>query len=248
MPSPKELAEVRARIRELITEFTQQDMPSDELGERLHRLGVQNGRPVLNMLVTMAVNGMRQLQRTVPGAQLGGIARHLQDSVSVHGEPYSSMVYGLTEAMRLGVQRAPEGAQQAINEVWRSWGPDAVEIGVTIVVILYGEIAKARGIGIAQAWAEAAERDVREIETHLATPLAIAEQRVWDTGFTDAEYRTLMTRIQSVLIGAEAFGKDSVGLGDLARTRDRKEAIVGLMQAIKDERGRRGGEEPPAET
>jgi hypothetical protein len=251
VPSPNDRASIHARVRSAITQSIADEPNARVIDARLVRLGEQCGSCGLSVLAAMALNAMREVVNAVPGAQMAGVAGEVQRSIGRFGEPYRSIVHGITSTMRLQAGGSPQHAKKELTEVWDTWGADAVAVGVIIVVTLYSRVANARGgIGLADAWRAAAEVDDRKMTEYLAEPVVVAEQRLWDAGFSEDESEALLTRLQTMAIGVEEFGGSGTSFADFATTPARKEAVLGLMRAFRDHvrRGRRGSTSGPPET
>jgi hypothetical protein len=232
MPSARDLADLRAQIREATTQSIAQDMPADELDAHLQRVGEAGGRQALSFVVLIALSGMHDLRKASPDARMGGIAGHLQRSLVRFGEPYKTVGNDLTAAMRLLNEGDKVAANRALDDAWAKWGALGVSLGITLIVTLYGEVARARRVTLSEAWSTATAHDQAETEAYLAKPVIVAEQGLWDAGFDEDDMAVVLARMQTLVIGVQESEAESVAFADMATTPERKTALLGFMAAF----------------
>lgn len=235
MPSPLEVVAVRAGIRDALNDLMT-GMTEDEVNVRLRALGESGGKTALRAVVAMTLNGMVALRDAKPGAQFGGIAGFMQQNGDRFGEPFASMNRQVLEVVRHAAAKDRLRERAALEECWERWGAEAV-VAVSLLVMLYDQVARARGVPMDQAWAEAAARDEREMDAQLATPLVAAEQALWEAGFTEEDIEQLGDRIRIAHLGANESGHESVSLADLADTPEKQSALMAYVDALRDALG-----------
>lgn len=248
MPSPLECAAIRASPRDVVTDAVGGGLAAEVLDQRLAQVGEGGGRYALFALAGLSLNGMVDLKDAIPGARIGGIAGYVQTESKRFGEPHASIINAILTAMRHGAAESLESmrATESLDEVWKAWGAAAVSHGLSILVLLYSEVASRRGISIDEAWQMAAAKDETDMDAALTSPAVEAEQRLWDAGFTQEGIDALTARLATVVMGVQESGAESVSLADLADTPEKEAAIRAFAETIRSRRGEsRGGNGPP---